>query len=67
MNASLRFSTELVRIALRLKLARMEIIKVTTSELLSECLNTSAESIEKSIDTYCSLLLIDRREVLSLK
>ena len=40
---------------------------MTTCELLSERLNTSVELIEKSIDTYCSLLLIDRREVLSLE
>ena len=39
---------------------------MTTCELLSECLNTSVESIEKSIDTYCSLLLIDRDVILSL-
>ena len=55
-----------VWIALLLQLAYLEIIKVTTCELLSEHLNTSLRSMRMFIDTYFSLLLIDR-EVMPFK
>ena len=50
-----------------LKLPCLEIIKVTTCELLSEHFNTSLRSMRMFIDTYCSLLLIDREVILSLE